>query len=309
MTAYLCAALVGLVFLGTGIIKALDTRAFHAQIREYEILSTGMAWRAAIVLAALECFIGSALLLAVSSQAAPAAIVLVCCLSGVTIWGAYSGHAANCGCYGGVMMLTPRQSVLINCVYIALLSASYWLRGPVAASAWQWKTTVVILVGLAAGVTSFCSLYYGALLEMTLLKAGNRWQKKWLPEGVTDMTTGTWFAVFLSQDCPHCKAWIPFLNILEVQQQSPGVVGIMAMSGNEREQFVKHHMIRFPIHTVPSRLVSQFADAFPTAALIQDGVIRSRFIGELPPEYVQQCREFYQSINLRSQRAVQGFAG
>jgi hypothetical protein len=307
---YLCAVLPGVAFLTAGVMKALDTRAFYRQIRDYEILPSQVAWQTAIALAALECFAGGSLLLAISSFAAPMTILLLGCFSGVTVWSAATGRAENCGCYGGVLSLTPRQSVLLNALYVALLGVSWRLGAPVPEYGRQWRIAAVILLSAGAGVTSFCSLYYGALIDVGFLKVGRNWRKKWSPPDAPDLTSGSWFVVFLSKDCPHCKAWIPFLNIIQVQPQSPGVVGLMSMTGEERKVFLAQHMIRFPIHTVARRLLSHFAEAYPTAALLDNGVIRSKWVGELPPEYRRQCRQFYDSISVKSRPAdARAFSG
>ncbi len=309
MTGYLCTVLPGLAFLTAGFMKALDTRAFHRHIADYGIVPGRMLWQTAIALVALECLLGGSLLLGVSSLAAPAAISVLCCFIGVTIWSAAVGRAEDCGCYGELFLLTPRQSVLLNALYIALLGMSCWLGAPVSEYGRPWRIAAVILFSAGTAATSFYSLRHGALIDFGYLKEGRNWKAEWSPSPAPDLTSGSWFAVFLSKDCPHCKAWIPFLNIIHVQPQSPGVIGFMAMTGEEREVFLGQHVIRFPIHTMPRRLLSHFAEAYPTAALLENGVVHSKWVGELPPELARQCRQFYESITVNSSAAARVFSG
>src|SRR5258708_5865975 len=124
----LCVAAVGLVFLVSGLVKALDCHPFIRQLAEYRIVKD--PWRlrmSALAFVTVEWFFAVALILQFAPWIIPVSIALLVVLAGITAWAAASRRVANCGCYGGMLLLTPVQSVLLDAVYIGLLVTGWWL--------------------------------------------------------------------------------------------------------------------------------------------------------------------------------------
>ena len=146
-------------------------------------------------------------------------------------------------------------------------------------------------------------------MEYSLLKPGKRWNPKWLKGDVAPTAEASFFVVFLSQDCPYCKQWVPFLNIIHVQPDFPRVIGLMSVDGAARERFLADHVIRFPVTHISNGLAGLMVAGYPTAVLVEQGVIQKTWFGEMPQVYVDRIREFYQAISVGKERKPSGFSG
>ena len=312
MVTYVCMALVGAVFLGTGTIKSLDARQFLRQATDYQLLPRAWAGLAALGFIGLECLIGAALLLHLSDLMIPVVMALLVFLMGLTIWGTSTGRVEDCGCYGGFLRVTPWQSILLDTGYLGLLGLAWFLKGSEfnpAASVSMWKLAVVAAAATVAVAIAWWSMRRGPLVNFSLLKAGKRWNPGWLKNSPVDLENGSQFVVFLSQDCPYCKQWVPFLNVIEVQPDLPHVLGLMSLDGSEKEAFLAQHMILFPIGYMSRGLMSMMVDGYPTAALVENGTISEKWFGEMPKIYVERIRQFYESISTEGSRTAKQFMG
>jgi hypothetical protein len=293
MTGYLSSALVGLVFLLSGALKALDAGAFLKQVRRYRLLPRDLERPASLAFIGLECGLGAALLTGWPPALPVAAVVLVF-FAALTAWGTSSGRVEDCGCYGGLVLLTPAQSIALDGLYIALLGVS-WFAGPAVSMPMWWRAAAVAAV-IVLGTSMAARSVEKPIADLALLRLNRPWRKNWLKGYQRDLSRGAHFVVFLSRDCPYCKRWVPLLNVIEVRPEMPSVVGVMSLEGEQLQAFLGEHMIRFPIAHMPQSLVSLMVNAYPTAALVEDGRIRQKWVGEMPKEYLEKVRQFFESI-------------
>jgi hypothetical protein len=293
MTGYLCGALVGLVFLLSGALKALDAGAFLKQVRRYRLLPRGWEQPASLTFIGLECGLGAALLTGWPPALPVAAVVLVF-FAALTAWGTSSGRVEDCGCYGGLVLLTPAQSIALDGVYIALLAVS-WVLGPAVSMPLWWRAGAVAAV-VVAGIAMAARSVEKPIADLALLRVSRPWRRNWLKGYERDLSRGAHFVVFLSRDCPYCKRWVPLLNVIEVRPEMPSVVGVMSLQGEQLEGFLGEHLIRFPIAHMPQSLVSLMVNAYPTAALVEDGRIRQKWVGEMPKDYLEKVRQFFEVV-------------
>ncbi|MGD1701001.1 MauE/DoxX family redox-associated membrane protein [Dapis sp. BLCC M229] len=76
----------------------------------------------AIAFISIESALGLSLILNIFPQVLiPSSITLLIALSILTIWSISTGKTEYCGCYGGIVIVTPLQSILLNISYIAFL--------------------------------------------------------------------------------------------------------------------------------------------------------------------------------------------
>jgi hypothetical protein len=315
MLTHFCMALVGAVFTATGVMKAVNARPFLRQVEEYRLLRAEHLSYAVPAFIGLELVLGTGLVLRASDWLLPAAVVVLVGLTAITIWGTATGRVEDCGCYGGLLLLTPGQGVALNATYLALLAVGW------AATGWDldarpvtpWRIGAVALAGIAGAAAGVRSLRRGPLVEYTLLKTGKAWNRRWVTHAAgpaaASLTDGACLAVFLSKDCPYCKQWVPFLNIIHVQPDLPPVLGIMALDSAGRTGFTSDHAIHFPVAEVSRGLAGLLVQGYPTAVLIEGGVIRQTWFGEMPQAYVDRIKSFYQSISVGTERRPRGFSG
>lgn len=307
MVSSVAAVLVGAVFLVTGGLKSVDSAQFLRQVRRFRLLPRMWERPATLLVIAFECALGAALIAQVSPWLYPLAAAVLVVFLRLTAWGVRSGRIEDCGCYGGLLMMTPAQSMTLDALYLGLMAVA-WLLAPAVTSIAVWKVATVALVTAAAFAASMLSLRK-PLVDLALLRVGRTWRRSWLRHYHRDVTRGSHFVVFLSRDCPYCKRWVPLLNVIEVQPELPSVVAVMSLEGDELRTFLDEHLIKFPVTHMPQSLVSLMATAYPTAALIENGRVSQKWVGEMPKEYLDRVREFFDAITTLSPQPRGGFAG
>lgn len=213
-----------------------------------------------------------------------------------TLWGGATRRIEDCGCYGNQVNLTPGQSAALDLIYVALLIAALWLSRARPASTLPLGWYFAALAGATAAALAAKS-GKAPLVDLSRLRIGARWQDSWfLKQSDRDLGKGSHIVVFLSNTCPLCKQWVPLLNILESQTDLPRVTGILSLNETEVERFSSEHLTRFPLSRMKTSVFSNMVDGVPTAALLEDGVIRQKWSGTIPPELFSRIEQFYNAI-------------
>ncbi len=308
MIAYIATIIVGAVFFVTGIIKALSSEKFIEQIFRYDALPQKIVPSTAILFIGLECALGTGLMLHAFPQwLVPGTIALLIGLSMLTIWSTSSGRTEDCGCYGGLLIVTPKQSVLLNLGYISLLGLAWFYPASVhKTELWQW---IPALVALVVGSIASWKSQEKPIVDFSRLKAEKRWQQRWLKNSPHDLQTGSHFVVFLGKDCPYCKQWVPLMNVMNTQQDLPNVTSIMSITEEEIAAFKAEHLVRFPVAQMNKLLFGYMVDAVPTAVLIEDGIISNKWEGEMPKEFFERIKQFYETVVFESKPKTSRFSG
>ena len=147
------------------------------------------------------------------------------------------------------------------------------------------------------------------VIDLAYLKAGKQWKAKWL-DSSQDLTKGTNFMVFLGQECPYCKRWVPLLNVMNAQPHLPNVTAAMTLNNEEIEKFKAKHLVHFPVVEMNRLLFGYMAEAVPTAALIKDGTVESVAVGEIPEQYAREIQHFYRATVFNNEpKETARFAG
>lgn len=311
MIAWLCTALVGGAFLFSAFVKAVDGRTFLRDLARYRLLPTATLPSAAALCTGAEAALGTALVMHVApSVVVPAAAGLVIALAGLTLWAERARDLEDCGCYGGVVLLTPRQSAALDGAYLALLGTALWMPAGASWAPVEIGLGATVLVGGAAGVAAWHSLD-APLVDLSRLRTGRRWKTRWLPSRPDLGAEAPHFLVFLTKDCPYCKRWVPLLNVMNSQPDFPDVVGVMAASDEEMEAFRGEHVIHFPVEQMERILFERMVTAYPTAVHLDDRRVTEKWTGEFPERYLQRVRQFYESVREASatSTASSGFGG
>ena len=295
MISFCCTFFVGSVLLFSGLIKTIDAGSFAGHVARYRLIPVPFVLMASFAFIGLESALGMAMILHVLPQyLVPVSMVLFTGFAALTLWGTRSGRIEDCGCYGGLVALTPNQSALLDMAYVAVLTVA-WLFPAENYQTSAWKFVIIAIV-LAGSVAVSRKSLGGPLVDLSRLKKDKRWQEKWLKASQNDLTQGSHFIVFLDRACSFCKRWVPLLNVINVQPELPTVTGIMSLTDPEVKAFKKEHLIRFPIAHMDKLLVKTMTHAFPTAVLIENSRIKEKWTGEMPQTYLDSIKQFYESI-------------
>ncbi len=285
-------AIVGTIFLGTGVLKALSPGPFAAHVGGLRLLPRWLLNPAVGLFIALEWGLGTALLVAAWPDViVPATILLLVALSALTAWARFSGRATSCGCYAGLLELKPWQSLALNAAYVTLLGTAWWFAVEASTEAWQAFAVLGAFVG--GGLTTLgCYLYARKLgrplLDFSPLRVGRPWRPGTaaLPEAFPRAT----LVVFLNRHCAICKQLLPAFNGIHDRHDLADVLGVLSDEAPP-EEYAHEHGLRFPVLGVAPAELGRLVHGFPTALLIVDGVIREKWVGRLPRGFVERLRQ------------------
>lgn len=289
------ATLIGVVLLGSGLLKSIDSRTFSRQLAKYRLVPPRLHLAAVTLIIAFECALGAALIVSFAPGIVlPLAALVLVALAALTFWAARQERIEDCGCYGGVVVLTPMQSVLVDGIYLVITIAAWMLPSPAIGNQMARGLGVLAIALIAGWLTT--QSREKPLIDLTRLQRGRRFSKNWITNSEDDLQTGSHFVVFLSKDCSWCKRWVPLLNILGTQPDLPKVTGVMSLDDDDVADFRAAHLVRFPIARMERKLSSAMLHAYPTAALVEDGVIVDKWEGRMPEEYLQRLQRFFDGI-------------
>ncbi|MDJ0900349.1 MAG: hypothetical protein QNJ55_16210 [Xenococcus sp. MO_188.B8] len=291
-------ALVGIVFILTGIAKVIEPWKFTRYISDLKLLQPKLVRFSALAFTAIESALGVALILGVfPSVTIPACILLLMGLTVLTYWSTSTERAEDCGCYNGWLDITPTQSIILNLVYITLLISAFVWGNYQPTILWQWMlvlTTLVTSGALAFGFLKYWRENDRPYIDLTPLKIDRTWKPKWLGEDSdSTLMLGSKLVVFLSPQCSQCKKWLNVLKVVHYRDDLPGVIGTIALSTVEAGQdFVDEYGLNYPVIAIERKQQQKLGiDSFPTAILLEDGVIREKWLGVIPEQFVERIRQ------------------
>jgi hypothetical protein len=128
------------------------------------------------------------------------------------------------------------------------------------------------------------------LLDLTPMRAGRRWQARWLPDaGLAD--EGETLVVFLGANCSHCLQWIKVLNRVHQLPGLPSVQGVVTLRPDRLADYLGRSGARFPVAPITPWAAARLSRSItPTAVLVREGIIREKWIRSMPKPFVERVR-------------------
>lgn len=286
---FLLAILVGLVFLASGLQKAFGVDLFILQIRDYEIISSPLliilsAWG----LIALECFLGTALILNFYPKlVAPVAGFIFLVFIAATGYAWATGVTDDCGCFGAWIERTPKQAMIEDLFLLAAVMVSWiWSRDY---KKWPFylKELIVgiaLLSGLAIPVTAGPLLNRLSAAISGPVKEGT---EPFVLENFEprDLSTGKHLILIMATDCSHCIAEMESLDMIGEDKDLPETIAFVINSENHIEDFNFEFDPAFEIFKINDddfwRLLGN--GEIPRTLLIDEGIILKKW-DFAPPE-------------------------
>ncbi|MCW5317045.1 hypothetical protein GTQ43_25465 [Nostoc sp. KVJ3] len=292
--------LVGGVFLITGLAKVVDPHSFIRHIDQLRTFPEKAVVPAAFIFIALEYLLGNALIFRIFPQwLFPAMLIILVALSILTYWSTSTGRTEDCGCYTGLLIITPNQSLLLNSIYIALMSLAIFhpVSNLLSGNQQFWFLLLTVTSSILSTTISYQKLQDTgeALWELTPLKVNRRWQSQWLNDANDNLMQGNKIVVFLNPNCSHCQFWVKVLKVMHKHPAFPEVVGIMSASeetGQKFQAYIEEKSINFPVHLIEPSIFSLLVSATPTAVVLEEGVIKEKWNRGMPRETIEKLRTF-----------------
>lgn len=178
---HLLRAIVGLLFIFSGLIKANDPLGFGYKLQEYfEVFHIAFlndyASVVAILLCTIEIVLGALLLLSIRSRNVASGLLLtIIFFTFLTFYSAFFEVVTSCGCFGDAIPLTPWQSFSKDIVLLTMILYIYRKRNeisPLISSerAQNWILGFIILISLGFGLYTYNFL---PVLDFLPYKVGN----------------------------------------------------------------------------------------------------------------------------------------
>jgi uncharacterized membrane protein YphA (DoxX/SURF4 family) len=175
-----CRVILGLVFIFSGFVKAVDPLGFTYKIQDY-LLAFGLdffsflALPASIFLAALEFILGVCLLVGVYRKVVSFLVMaLMCFMTPLTLYLAITNPVTDCGCFGDAWVITNWETFFKN---LFLLPASIlvfiWCKQMTCLFSKRSRSLVALYTTLFIVGVALYSYLYLPILDFRPYKIGN----------------------------------------------------------------------------------------------------------------------------------------
>ncbi|MGD9494662.1 MAG: BT_3928 family protein [Bacteroidales bacterium] len=179
ITAYISRFLLGIVFIYSGFVKAVDPWGSQFKFEDY-LIAFGMEWLMpaallfSIMLSAAEFLIGFAFLFAIKPKLSVwSAIAFMALFTPITLWLALTDAVPDCGCFGDALILTNWQTFYKNIAIDILLIPVFLYRkkfGHYMSCKLEWVPVLIISAGIL--FTSFYGMRHLPVVDFLPYKSG-----------------------------------------------------------------------------------------------------------------------------------------
>lgn len=266
--------IVGVVFLLSGLLKAINTAAFANLMSQYGVSWLGFG---APLIILIEIFLGILLIFGFyPKQITWSSIVFICTVSLIYLYGLLAKGITDCGCFGPLTWLNskPWLTFIRNGIILALLVPSLLKTDDTASPT---TTSVIFMAVIAVIVMFMCGFSFRGA---ECLNKTNSFQPVALSDSplanyVECHPDSTYLVFAFSYDCPYCMNAIGNVNQYIQMHVVDKVIGLAVDEPNKEERFYRLFEPNFEIHTLPSLAMYQITRTLPVGFLIcHDSIVR-----------------------------------
>lgn len=289
---------VGLLFVASAFLKAVDASEFAVQIAHYGVVRDPALVRA-IAYATIAMEAGLGMMLTVGLRAAGwtrlATLAVLAGFSALIVYAWRYQGLSDCGCFGKYIKMTPGQSLAKNGVLLAMLvgamgfdrrarskGASAQEAPPphssrLAARCVSTLVVVAVIVVTAALVRPPTTTQQPAdgKTSPTVSAKDNPFAQFSVPtdNGPLQLGQGDYLVAFLSTTCEHCQAATKeTLNDASRMAELPRMVGLMLGDEQSLADFKAETEAAFPLMLVEPLVFFQFIGQAPPRLIhVRDG--------------------------------------
>ena len=274
--SYALRFVVGLIFMVSGLLKAMDTAAFANLMSQY-----GADWfgYAAPLIVAIEVFLGILLIFNTRPRAISAlAVAFVVTVSAIFLYGVLFRGVTDCGCFGPLTWLNSRPWITFvrNAVIISLLIPS--LCRPQSSTPLTMPS-VICMAGIAVVLMFMCGF---SMPGAKCLKAKHKpyqahpLSESVLSEFVSCDSDSTYVIFAFSYGCPYCQNSIGNVNQYTSMHVVDRVIGLCIEDSVKRERFHRIFDVNFDIKEIPDIEMYKITSSLPVIFYIRhDSIINA----------------------------------
>jgi hypothetical protein len=278
----LAARLLGVILLVAAYAKAIDAHGFSALLRDMLPVPPAVAYPATLALLAFEAGLG-ATLLAVPRHPGVLLVASATFLGfvGVVVWQLVQPDTGvGCGCFGQLVERTPRQAVVEDVGFVALVALA-WVGRERSARLRLGPAVVGVVAAVALAVAA-------PRLPLddhaTALAPGVSVEATHLDEIVPELRTGRHLVLLLDRADPATSARIPQLN--RRLNLPNGPTPVWGVADDDRElavAFLWSAGAAFDVRGAPPRMLRRLYRTLPRSALVDGGHVIATWSG-FPPD-------------------------
>ncbi|MDR0832909.1 MAG: DoxX family membrane protein [Candidatus Symbiothrix sp.] len=277
--------IAGIVFLISGIAKALSVNDFANLIAQYGFES--LRFLAPLIVLA-EILLGLLLVFQVGLKyTALLSASLVVLFTLIFVYGLIFNGIEDCGCFGKITVLntSPVFTFIRNIVLIYLLLA-VWRKSENNWQMSQWTVGVIVIVMVAVAFMSGYTYQNGGKMKKTSKFANKALETSVLKDFITTSKDSTYLVFAFTYSCPHCMNSIENLKQYEASGVVDKVIGLAIEDSVREQKFKAVFKPEFGITNYPAKTLLRIAETVPKAYYIRNDSIIAELLGELPCSYV-----------------------
>ncbi len=179
LTAIIIRFLLGVVFVYSGFVKAVDPWGFQFKLEDY-FIAFGMEWLIpaalimGIMLSMAEFLIGVAFIIGIKPKLSTwSALLFMLLFTPITFYLAITDAVPDCGCFGDAIVLSNWETFYKNVVLIILTIFVFFYRkrfGQYLKCKLEWTFVFIFMVGILS--VSFYSLRYLPIVDFLPYEEG-----------------------------------------------------------------------------------------------------------------------------------------
>lgn len=172
--------IVGLLFIFSGFIKAVDPHGFSYKLEEYfAVFGTDFlvpfTLALSIIICVAEILLGIALLLGIYKHTTTMLLlIMIVFFTILTGFSAITGKVTDCGCFGDFIVLTPWQSFIKDVALLVLILILFLYRYSITLLTRRPTANIILVVALVVSVAfSLYNYLYLPVFDFRAYKEGN----------------------------------------------------------------------------------------------------------------------------------------
>lgn len=270
---------VGIVFLISSLLKAVDTAAFANLLSQYgtEWLGIGAPF---IIL--IETILGMMLIFdCYPKQTAWATIIFLVMVSFIYLYGVTYCGISDCGCFGPLKWLNSKPWITFtrNSILLSMLISS------LIVSSEESKTltfpALIFMAIIAVAVMFMCgfSIHGAKFLQRNKIFQPYALADSPLANYVTCQEDSVYMVFAFSFTCPYCQNSIGNVNQYEAMGYVDKVIGIVVEDSVASARFNRLFEINFQIQEISELSMMRLTKTLPTTFFIRHDSIIQQYSG------------------------------
>ena len=270
--------IVGLVFLLSGLLKAIDTATFADLMSQYGATWFGLG---APLVVFMEIFLGVLLVFGYyPKQVTWASVAFLVIVSLIYLYGTLAKGITNCGCFGPLTWLNskPWLTFTRNGLLLALLLPEFWRADE------QNTPTIpsVIFMALVAVIVMFMcgfSMHGAKCLQSQYAFQTITFKKSPLASFVTCNPDSSYLVFAFSYSCPYCQNSIGNVNQYTEMHAVDRVIGLALDDSVAETRFDRLFDVNFEIRNISQIEMLRLSATLPVTYMIKHDTIINQYIG------------------------------